>query len=294
MGKKLPPSEDAKEEVAREKRKESNKKWHAANYERIKEKKKAYHRAWHAENRERQLQKMREHSRKDETRKKRQEYKTQNKALIKEQAKKYTTDHPDRMTAYRKKSYKAKCAFLDAFKQTLSNGHCNHGDCNHPAVACEVDHMDPTRKGTELAKCNTVNNVKAEVARNTDPDGTIQLQLLCCIHHRMKKFKSANSDTKVSEKRALYTKWRIQQHKCNNCKLTVNMLPLFVFDADHINRELKVAAVSVMVNGLYTLGQVRDELKKCRMLCANCHRCETAKQMGWRWADEAFWIIGGL
>ncbi len=200
---------------------------------------------------------------------------------------------PEINKAQCKKYYAKVVAHLDSFKQSLNDGHCNHAGCTIEWQACDIDHIFASRKGKSFAKWPTIKNINDEIKRNTDPDGTIQLQLLCVIHHRMKTYNGeGHSDRKKTK---IYSDWRELQHKCAKCKLTVHKLPLWCFDADHINRIDKVETISTMVvDCSYTGEQVTEELQKCRMLCANCHRCFTAQQMGWRWADEAFWIMGSL
>lgn len=47
-----------------------------------------------------------------------------------------------------------------------------------------------------------------------------------------------------------------------------------VMDFDHV-RGVKVTNVGTMVSGAYTLDQIRDEIAKCDVVCANCHRIRT-------------------
>lgn len=51
-------------------------------------------------------------------------------------------------------------------------------------------------------------------------------------------------------------------------------------DFDHIDPSTKAGNISLMVGSGNRL-QVIAEIKKCRILCANCHRVRTAKQFGW-------------
>ncbi len=60
-----------------------------------------------------------------------------------------------------------------------------------------------------------------------------------------------------------------------------------VLDFDHV-RGIKVAAVSRMVRDGVSWGRIEDEVAKCEVRCANCHRRRTAKQFGWyAWLAEA-------
>jgi hypothetical protein len=54
-----------------------------------------------------------------------------------------------------------------------------------------------------------------------------------------------------------------------------------VLEFDHLDPESKLFSVSQAVKLGYSWAQVLAEIKKCRMLCANCHKRRTAKQFNW-------------
>ncbi len=43
----------------------------------------------------------------------------------------------------------------------------------------------------------------------------------------------------------------------------------------------KDRAISVMIAGGYPISKIRAEIRKCVVLCANCHRRKTARERGW-------------
>jgi hypothetical protein len=58
---------------------------------------------------------------------------------------------------------------------------------------------------------------------------------------------------------------------CTDCGL---QFPHYVTDFDHIGKEEKVDTISRLINsGSYK--KVTEELKKCELVCANCHRIRT-------------------
>ncbi len=247
-----------------------------------------YKKSWYAATREISLKWRREYTR----RKSRQEHNEKRRTRRAEMRDKFNqrarevhaaNPEPQRLKAVKRK--KKRDAYYDTFKKTLNDGHCSHAGCKVPWQACEIDHLIPAAKGKSLSACITVSSIDAEIRQNTLPDGTVALQLLCVNHHRMKTYKNENSYS-VSGKQQMVQEWRKEQKHCQLCKITVDQLPLCCFDCDHINRALKVESVAVMAKDKrYTLEQVEEELAKCRMLCGTCHRCFTAKQMGYRWAD---------
>jgi hypothetical protein len=76
----------------------------------------------------------------------------------------------------------------------------------------------------------------------------------------------------------------VNQHKINNlgcaiCKIWNSNLTRF-FDLDHIDPSNKRESVSRMIkDSQFTLRDVIDECKKCRVLCRHCHIIHTSKQL---------------
>jgi len=53
-----------------------------------------------------------------------------------------------------------------------------------------------------------------------------------------------------------------------------------VLDFHHVRGEKKLA-LGRMITAGYGEATIKKEIEKCEVLCANCHRKETAKQQGW-------------
>lgn len=64
----------------------------------------------------------------------------------------------------------------------------------------------------------------------------------------------------------------------NPCEVCGESDPI-VLEFDHIDQSEKYKAVSVMVE--HSLDRIKEEIAKCRVLCANCHRRHTASQLNW-------------
>ena len=54
-----------------------------------------------------------------------------------------------------------------------------------------------------------------------------------------------------------------------------------VLQFDHIDRTGKTIGISVASRSCASIERIKEEISKCRVLCANCHMRRTAKQMGW-------------
>lgn len=53
-----------------------------------------------------------------------------------------------------------------------------------------------------------------------------------------------------------------------------------VLEFDHV-RGVKLAGVSGLASGRASLEKIIQEIEKCEVVCANCHRRRTAKRAGW-------------
>lgn len=69
----------------------------------------------------------------------------------------------------------------------------------------------------------------------------------------------------------------LKNHPCNVCGISDPA----VLEFDHVNRKTKKTEISKLIAGGYSFKVIRDEIKKCQVLCANCHRKKTAKSEDW-------------
>lgn len=53
------------------------------------------------------------------------------------------------------------------------------------------------------------------------------------------------------------------------------------FEFDHIDPALKSFNIARAIGDGLSWERIMDEIKKCRLLCANCHKKHTASQYGW-------------
>ena len=61
-----------------------------------------------------------------------------------------------------------------------------------------------------------------------------------------------------------------EKHPCADCKLN---FPYYVMDFDHV-RGIKHKNVSELIPTL-SKKKIDDEIKKCEVVCSNCHRIRT-------------------
>ena len=51
---------------------------------------------------------------------------------------------------------------------------------------------------------------------------------------------------------------------------------------DHINRSIKTDNVSILVKKNLSFGTIKHEVRKCNVLCSNCHRIKTFENKDWQ------------
>tara|TARA_Y100000310_G_C20070223_1_gene529022 strand:- start:34 stop:513 length:480 start_codon:yes stop_codon:yes gene_type:complete len=113
--------------------------------------------------------------------------------------------------------------------------------------------------------------------------GTYQAHCRPCTKSYLKKhythnqayyIKKAAHHTRRYEKIAQKTIFEI---KMSNPCITCGERDPRVLDFDHIQPSEKLHSVANMVKGGYSLDRILDEIEKCQILCANCHRRKTAE-----------------
>ena len=57
---------------------------------------------------------------------------------------------------------------------------------------------------------------------------------------------------------------------------------LEALEFDHIERESKFMEISTMVIRTYNIDKIKQEIDKCQLLCANCHKLRTIEQRGYK------------
>jgi hypothetical protein len=69
----------------------------------------------------------------------------------------------------------------------------------------------------------------------------------------------------------------LSKNHCKDCGES----DITVLEFDHSSKFIKIGAVSSLIKNKYPLNKVIDEISKCEVRCANCHRRKTAREFNW-------------
>lgn len=97
-------------------------------------------------------------------------------------------------------------------------------------------------------------------------------------YERNKDYQKANARKHTTEYRNTIREylWNyLLTHPCESCGETDPVVLEFHHTGD------KEMAISEMVTRITNIERLKEELKKCTVLCSNCHRRLTAKERGW-------------
>lgn len=90
------------------------------------------------------------------------------------------------------------------------------------------------------------------------------------------KFVRERSKKSVTENRIKY----VELLK-NSCCVRCGFDNIVALEFDHKDEVNKINGIGKMVSAGYSWETILEEIKKCELVCANCHRIRTAKQQGW-------------
>ncbi|OGM11668.1 hypothetical protein A2V80_02715 [Candidatus Woesebacteria bacterium RBG_16_39_8b] len=103
-----------------------------------------------------------------------------------------------------------------------------------------------------------------------------------CMKSRGRYYYRHNHDRQLALKLAINRKnyylrrnimIKIKSQPCKDCS---NLYPYFVMDFDHRDRKSKVDSPARLRS--YSFKKFMDEIKKCDIVCSNCHRIRTFKK----------------
>ena len=155
-----------------------------------------------------------------------------------------------------------------AHKQVLAElKMCACADCikNFPSVCMEFDHVRPGKRMNLAGMGNFKRkHVASEVAL---------CEVVCCNCHRVRTFARLVPTT---NKRLLTFRQKVAELKAAPCTDCGDCFHHAAMDFDHVRGE-KFKEVSAMWS--YLWARVLEEVAKCDLVCANCHRLRTQARL---------------
>lgn len=130
-------------------------------------------------------------------------------------------------------------------------------------------------------KCKVDKELEDFNKNSSRPDG---LQTICrtCSNERSAKHYAENKqDYRDSKKKSVqilreYTLSFLLEHTCIDCPESDPVC----LDFDHVSGN-KVRNIADMIHAGVALKNLKTEMEKCVVRCANCHRKKTAKEFSW-------------
>ena len=91
---------------------------------------------------------------------------------------------------------------------------------------------------------------------------------------------------KLNKKYILRGRVFLRELKMSNACVSCGESNPNVLEFDHINPDEKKNEIAYMATHAYSIESIKKEACKCIILCANCHRKRTARQLGWYYYNK--------
>lgn len=89
------------------------------------------------------------------------------------------------------------------------------------------------------------------------------------------KIRKLKSQKRLRQDLRVFIANYLTQHPCVDCKES----DIVVLDFDHFKN--KSCNISYMIQNTASISRLNEEIAKCNVRCANCHRRKTARQQNW-------------
>jgi hypothetical protein len=133
-------------------------------------------------------------------------------------------------------------------------------------------------------RCSVCKNSFIPTGRNQKSCGIYSDKNSCSYEFsklRRKRYKKLHSeqDGNSIKKRHSFLKSFFEQNPCFDCKMS----DMRVLEFDHVRGKKLFNIMSMVNKGLKKWEDILKEIKKCDVVCANCHRIRTVKRANtWR------------
>lgn len=94
---------------------------------------------------------------------------------------------------------------------------------------------------------------------------------------------SKQAQRRAWERNQKYMGDYLAAHPCVDCGQT----DIRLLDFDHVTNDKKYG-IGTMVSTTFSIARIEEEIAKCEVRCANCHRLKTWERMGGTWRDKYY------
>ena len=117
--------------------------------------------------------------------------------------------------------------------------------------------------------------------KRRNKDGVMAMCRECSLPRRRKQYEEnpENQRQAVYARRETVRELSMRYKTENPCVDCNKFYPSYVMDLDHVRGEKK-KAVSALVSANRPWDEIKEEIDKCDLVCANCHRERTYKRLG--------------
>lgn len=135
-------------------------------------------------------------------------------------------------------------------------------------------------------KCLTVKSVREFARRGyrswSPSSYCLECQRAYCRAHYRRNKARHNARRHVNQLKYMARNKRLMREylEGRGCVDCGNTNPI-VLEFDHVSGK-KEYEVSIMLSSGFAWARILEEIAKCEIRCANCHRVKTASQLGWR------------
>ena len=107
-----------------------------------------------------------------------------------------------------------------------------------------------------------------------------------CSYAKDREYKERNiekvrqNNNSAAQRRLVKNRELACRYLSENPCITCGESDIVVLDFDHRDRSTKRQEISNVL-GSWSWELIKQEIEKCDVLCANCHRRKTAQELGW-------------
>lgn len=138
----------------------------------------------------------------------------------------------------------------------------------------------------QCSKCNEILPI-TEFSKNKSKRDGFNTYCKSCMKTIRKKHYENNKKVIIEKQRNINKKVRLEKRKFlltylnNNPCVDCGEPDPIVLEFDHVDPETKLSTISKMISDNVSLEKIKEEIRKCEIRCANCHRRRTAQQFNW-------------